>query len=292
MQPNSDKQPLPSSTMNDNNTRTPGNGQAVLRIPINISGLEQQQTTTTTRADDLNAQGRPKRKQVKNACVNCQKACKKCDDGRPCQRCIRYNLQDTCVNSMRKERRKGVKRGPYKKRGDEGGSSTGYDLPVGSSYSSHPPMAQYTPYATMAFQEALNGQPAPSQFMAPYTNPPTMHPGYNHMLSYQAVMSMISPGSTSNMYHPSSSYYYQQPAATAAAPENGKDNHPQQQSSTTASSITTSDGDQDDETSKLNLLSQLCTAALDRLSQTNDQQEGEATHNPSNNNNGTAKDNQ
>lgn len=54
--------------MNDNNTRTPGNGQAVLRIPINISGLEQQQTTTTTRADDLNAQGRPKRKQVKNAC--------------------------------------------------------------------------------------------------------------------------------------------------------------------------------------------------------------------------------
>lgn len=176
--------------------------------------------------------------------------------------------------------------------GDEGGSSTGYDLPVGSSYSSHPPMAQYTPYATMAFQEALNGQPAPSQFMAPYTNPPTMHPGYNHMLSYQAVMSMISPGSTSNMYHPSSSYYYQQPAATAAAPENGKDNHPQQQSSTTASSITTSDGDQDDETSKLNLLSQLCTAALDRLSQTNDQQEGEATHNPSNNNNGTAKDNQ
>lgn len=49
--------------------------------------------------------------------VNCQKACKKCDDGRPCQRCIRYNLQDTCVNSMRKERRKGVKRGPYKKRG-------------------------------------------------------------------------------------------------------------------------------------------------------------------------------
>ncbi|KAF7730040.1 hypothetical protein EC973_002985 [Apophysomyces ossiformis] len=59
---------------------------------------------------------KPKRKQVKNACVNCQKACKKCDDGRPCQRCIKLGLTATCTNSARKERKKGVKRGPYKKR--------------------------------------------------------------------------------------------------------------------------------------------------------------------------------
>ncbi|RIA92842.1 hypothetical protein C1645_736032 [Glomus cerebriforme] len=57
-----------------------------------------------------------KRKQVKNACVNCQKACKKCDDERPCQRCIRYELTETCKNSIRKERKKGIKRGPYKRR--------------------------------------------------------------------------------------------------------------------------------------------------------------------------------
>ncbi|CEG63394.1 Putative Potential fungal zinc cluster transcription factor [Rhizopus microsporus] len=57
-----------------------------------------------------------KRSQVKNACVNCQKACKKCDDGRPCQRCIKLGLTDTCVNSPRKERKKGLKRGPYRKR--------------------------------------------------------------------------------------------------------------------------------------------------------------------------------
>jgi hypothetical protein len=77
-----------------------------------------------------------KRKQVKNACgkirnflllivthclninntVNCQKACKKCDDGRPCKRCIKLGLTATCRNSDRKERKKGVKRGPYKKR--------------------------------------------------------------------------------------------------------------------------------------------------------------------------------
>lgn len=54
--------------------------------------------------------------------VNCQKACKKCDVGRPCQRCIKYGLTETCVNSVRKERKKGVKRGPYKKRNKNGES--------------------------------------------------------------------------------------------------------------------------------------------------------------------------
>ncbi|KAI8318662.1 hypothetical protein GQ54DRAFT_341743 [Martensiomyces pterosporus] len=59
---------------------------------------------------------RPKRLQVKNACVNCQRACKKCDESRPCHRCIKYNLQDSCVDSKRKPRKRGIKRGPYKKR--------------------------------------------------------------------------------------------------------------------------------------------------------------------------------
>ncbi|KAG0059186.1 hypothetical protein BGZ89_000591 [Linnemannia elongata] len=59
---------------------------------------------------------KPKRRQVKNACVNCQKACKKCDEGRPCSRCIKYGLTDTCVDSTRKVRKKGIKRGPYKRR--------------------------------------------------------------------------------------------------------------------------------------------------------------------------------
>ncbi|KAJ1662832.1 hypothetical protein IW140_005540 [Coemansia sp. RSA 1813] len=61
-------------------------------------------------------QGKAKRAQVKNACVNCQRACKKCDSGRPCQRCVKYNMADTCVDSKRKPRKKGIKRGPYKKR--------------------------------------------------------------------------------------------------------------------------------------------------------------------------------
>ncbi|QRV85894.1 hypothetical protein RhiJN_13912 [Ceratobasidium sp. AG-Ba] len=62
---------------------------------------------------------RPKRKQVKNACSACQRACKRCDVGRPCERCIKYGMQDSCRDSLRKERKKGVKRGPYKKRDGE-----------------------------------------------------------------------------------------------------------------------------------------------------------------------------
>lgn len=74
---------------------------------------------------------RTKRRQVKNACTNCQKACKKCDDARPCLRCVKYGISEECVDSQRKERQKGVKRGPYKKRDGKGEhcSSCGYYSP-------------------------------------------------------------------------------------------------------------------------------------------------------------------
>lgn len=63
---------------------------------------------------------RPKRKQVKNACVNCQKACKKCDESRPCLRCVKYGVAGSCQDSARKERKRGIKRGPYKRRATTG----------------------------------------------------------------------------------------------------------------------------------------------------------------------------
>ncbi|KAJ7874812.1 hypothetical protein B0H14DRAFT_2717697, partial [Mycena olivaceomarginata] len=66
---------------------------------------------------------RSKRSQVKNACTNCQKACKKCDPARPCLRCVKYRFTpEECVDSQRKERKKGVKRGSYKKRDAEKGN--------------------------------------------------------------------------------------------------------------------------------------------------------------------------
>ncbi|KAF8178556.1 hypothetical protein K438DRAFT_1265367 [Mycena galopus ATCC 62051] len=61
------------------------------------------------------------RSQVKIACTKCQKACKKCDQARPCLRCVKYRFgPEECVDSQRKERRKGTKRGPYKKRDEKG----------------------------------------------------------------------------------------------------------------------------------------------------------------------------
>jgi hypothetical protein len=71
---------------------------------------------------------RSKRRQVKNACTNCQKACKKCDDARPCLRCVKYGIGEECVDSQRKERKKGIKRGPYKKRDGKSELSLGIYL--------------------------------------------------------------------------------------------------------------------------------------------------------------------
>lgn len=49
-------------------------------------------------------------------CTNCAAACKRCDDSRPCERCQKYGLADSCVDGQRKERKKGIKRGPYKRK--------------------------------------------------------------------------------------------------------------------------------------------------------------------------------
>ena len=49
-------------------------------------------------------------------CTNCAVACKRCDEARPCERCIKYGLANQCQDGVRKERKKGVKRGPYKRK--------------------------------------------------------------------------------------------------------------------------------------------------------------------------------
>ncbi|KAH0578185.1 hypothetical protein H2248_004060 [Termitomyces sp. 'cryptogamus'] len=57
---------------------------------------------------------RPKRKQLKIAMRGVLS--RRCDERRPCQRCVRYKIEETCVDTQRKERKKGIKRGPYKRR--------------------------------------------------------------------------------------------------------------------------------------------------------------------------------
>ncbi|KAI8052920.1 hypothetical protein BDF22DRAFT_493607 [Syncephalis plumigaleata] len=69
---------------------------------------------------------RRKRMQVKCACEPCHRACKKCDDARPCTRCVRYGYEASCVDHTRKARQPGVKRGPYR-RTPELGSHNGKD---------------------------------------------------------------------------------------------------------------------------------------------------------------------
>ncbi|KAI8595796.1 hypothetical protein EDD21DRAFT_312936 [Dissophora ornata] len=119
---------------------------------------------------------KPKRRQVKNACVNCQKACKKCDEGRPCARCIKYGLTDTCVDSTRKVRKKGIKRGPYKRRHPP--------TQIGSaSASTTPTMRSAVPAAVPGYMsEPVTALSSPTQsHMLPFTSTATSTGTIGHM---------------------------------------------------------------------------------------------------------------
>ncbi|KAG8787790.1 hypothetical protein FRC15_007730 [Serendipita sp. 397] len=96
-----------------------GSSQVPQGQPMMIHPAFLQQMYTYPYAGMVASGMKLKRKQVKNACTNCQKACKKCDDERPCGRCVKYGISDDCSDSVRKERRKGIKRGSYKKKSGE-----------------------------------------------------------------------------------------------------------------------------------------------------------------------------
>ncbi|KAH8548905.1 hypothetical protein BGW37DRAFT_158916 [Umbelopsis sp. PMI_123] len=175
---------------------------------------------------ELNASGKPKRKQVKNACVNCQKACKKCDDGRPCQRCIKYGLTDTCVDSVRKERKKGVKRGPYKRRNQANNSSASAsptpapsNLYAQSPAAGNPGMRPSLPFNYSQFPQydsfnATSGYPTYG-----YSN--MMPPNYQHnpsMVSYQGLGVM--PGQQQQHHHHHQQQQQQPQAAESKSQSN------------------------------------------------------------------------
>ncbi|KAG1474597.1 hypothetical protein G6F56_000268 [Rhizopus delemar] len=194
---------------------------------------------------ELGAHGKPKRKQVKNACVNCQKACKKCDIGRPCQRCVKYGITETCINSVRKERKKGIKRGPYKKRiktGAESGASSAGSTPNMTSPMSNAPMyangvrpaaipihyqpfphGHYDPYAAYA----NNGQMMPQAYMVP-ASIQQMYPTNPPVMSYQAAMNIISP---QHQQAASPHQQHQQPQQLQHQQSQQQQQQPQQQQS-------------------------------------------------------------
>ncbi|TFK48937.1 hypothetical protein OE88DRAFT_444506 [Heliocybe sulcata] len=117
---------------------------------------------------------KPKRKQVKMACTNCAAACKRCDENRPCDRCQKYGIADTCVDGTRKERKKGVKRGPYKRKRkpEESGMDPG---------SAPPPISGYPPpgegYYPVYYAPPPGYAPAPD---GPEGSPPVVMPPYGY----------------------------------------------------------------------------------------------------------------
>ncbi|KAI8811843.1 hypothetical protein BJ742DRAFT_104320 [Cladochytrium replicatum] len=92
---------------------------------------------------------------VRVACVNCKKSCKKCMDERPCPRCIRLKIEETCVDAPRKDRniRKTVSsRDMQNSTGsDYEGSSGSSGIPVGNSIThSHMPALERQPKSAMS----------------------------------------------------------------------------------------------------------------------------------------------
>ncbi|TFK72602.1 hypothetical protein BDN72DRAFT_815960 [Pluteus cervinus] len=129
---------------------------------------------------------RSKRRQVKNACTNCQKACKKCDDARPCLRCVKYGIGEECIDSQRKERKKGIKRGPYKKRDGKGVSRSSVEqsdaspqpgLPVSHDAPSSGGSSLVGPYGPIGLSSGFYGQYPPATPPKPTEGVP-LYPQY------------------------------------------------------------------------------------------------------------------
>ncbi|KAK7462846.1 hypothetical protein VKT23_007422 [Stygiomarasmius scandens] len=179
---------------------------------------------------------RPKRKQVKMACTNCAAACKRCDNARPCERCQKYGITDSCVDGQRKERKKGIKRGPYKRKNKQtSDSANGSDnnpqsgegepsstastpahplshlpLPPEGYYSIYyPPLGAYTP---------PDGQPGPDG-PPPNGPPPPMVPFY--VGSFPPYPFPLPPPGTIFQLPPSSSHPLPLPVAQALTAEAG-----------------------------------------------------------------------
>ncbi|KAL1915217.1 uncharacterized protein VTP21DRAFT_7493 [Calcarisporiella thermophila] len=188
---------------------------------------------------------KPKRQQVKNACVNCQRACKKCDEGRPCQRCVKYNLTATCVDSPRKERQKGIKRGPYKRRKKAGEDKANPYMSINTN-GSNSPLTTLPPFASAASNAATD--PAFYTTYDAYTYP--VNPAA--LLHQQHLQQLQAPSASSANNNSISA-----PIPTlATVPHSAPTPPPGSGSSNGGGTEQSEDG------SKLTILSQLCSAVL------------------------------
>lgn len=172
----------------------------------------------------LTALTKPKRKQVKMACTNCAAACKRCDEGRPCERCQKYGIGESCRDGQRKERKKGIKRGPYKRKNKNGEEWTPATAqPAAATTSSAPiPVPQFAspegyygpiyyptpgaflphpPHEVPAGQEGsvpTSGQPPVMPYFLPYPS----YPPYGHPAMYPGAIQPGAPPPPSQAQQP------------------------------------------------------------------------------------------
>lgn len=128
--------------------------------------------TSPPPAAQASSASRPKRKQVKMACTNCAAACKRCDENRPCERCQKYGIADNCIDGQRKERKKGIKRGPYKRKNKGGSDSPGYNGEWPQGAPPPPPPNPQAAAATAAIVAAQLGPEAAAPYYQPIFYPP------------------------------------------------------------------------------------------------------------------------
>ncbi|KAI9259197.1 hypothetical protein EDC94DRAFT_612647 [Helicostylum pulchrum] len=201
------------------------NGLPPMQHPGIIATTDQSQSVV------VGGQQAPKRKQVKNACTNCQKACKKCDDARPCPRCIKYGIADTCVNSVRKERKKGIKRGPYKRRqktGEEKPRKAITEMNNNNNNEQNGQPAQYAP--SMRGPTIPFGYPSNlNQYGQPYD--PYQYANYHkeQMMSQPYVVNPVYPPMGYPVLVPGTNENGQQQQAAQQQQQQQQQQHPYQQ---------------------------------------------------------------
>lgn len=78
--------------------QTPAASTSTLAKPASSST-----TGTPTPSSASKESGSSKRKKATRACLHCQKAHLTCDDSRPCQRCVKKGLAESCMDGRRKK---------------------------------------------------------------------------------------------------------------------------------------------------------------------------------------------
>ncbi|KAJ3235142.1 hypothetical protein HDU81_000809 [Chytriomyces hyalinus] len=91
-----------------------------VKLEISETSPAQSSSSSVTSAAAMQTAGtdrtRRRRKQCRSACVHCKRSNKKCEDVRPCLRCVQNGMEDSCQDAPRKARHGQRGRGPYRRK--------------------------------------------------------------------------------------------------------------------------------------------------------------------------------